>query len=164
MRDGIPDMDVDDLFESADRFDFSDRDGDSAPLGVHIVNWRDQDDDLAADAWDSLRSWVEWFLFRYDVPPTLIPDCWFRHGALVEELSALHVAHVAAFDPADTGFGPISWHERFTLARDRFKAAYKNGCLNGHVDPRPRVWQVDAQEWAAWCTSTHAHPQQGELA
>ena len=53
----------------------------------------------------TLRDWVEWFTVRYDVPVSVVPNCWWRHGALVEELSALHVAHLAAFDASDAGFG-----------------------------------------------------------
>ncbi len=155
--------DHDDDLYGDDPIDVMDRDTTSEAIGGFVVNWRDLDNAEAADAWEQLREWVEWFTYRYEIPHTVIPDCWWKHGPLVEELSALHTAHVAAFDPGDSGFGPISWHERLTLARDRFKAAYKNGCLNGHTDPRPRSWNevIDEQEWAAWCKSTHAHPQEG---
>src|SRR5690606_6906044 len=89
-------------------FDFGNRNGSSEPIGARIINWRTLTDNDAADAWGPLREWVEWMTTRYNIPLSVIPDCWWKHGALVEELSALHIAHQAAFDDSDSGFGPIS--------------------------------------------------------
>ena len=157
-----PDPYGDAFDESVDEFmeasqDPMDREISSEVLGGYVVNWRTlEDPEAIAEAWRELRDWVEWFSTRYDIPSSLIPDCWWRHGALVEELSALHSAHKASFDPSDTGYGPASWHERLTLARARFSTAYKSGCTNGHVDPRPREFPDDDEAWTRWIRSTHA--------
>jgi len=127
------------------------------PLGSHPVDWRHLQPEQVSVEWTALREWVEWFTVRYTVPVSVVPDCWWRHGALVEELSALHVAHLAAFDDSDSGFGPIGWHERLALARPRLQNAGA-GCASGHFELKPRSWDAatDEAEWDAWITETHA--------
>ena len=133
--------------------------GTSAPLGAYNVNWRRLTDADARAAWNDLRAWVEWFVLRYRVPESTVPACWWKHGHLVEELSALHISHTAAFDASDAGFGPIGWHERLSLAMPRLTRAYAGGCSNGHRDitPRSSIGQIDEQEWDAWTRKAHAH-------
>ncbi|MGX5771760.1 hypothetical protein ACWKWN_13500 [Microbacterium trichothecenolyticum] len=128
------------------------------PAGVPPVDWRNLSGEDAQNAWEELRKWVEWFTVRYNVPVSIVPACWWRHGALVEELSALHILHKAAFDPADTGFGPIGWHERLAAAQPRLRQAGA-GCSSSHNEHRPRSWvaQTDEAAWAAWITESHAH-------
>ena len=140
------------------RFQPANRAGSSAPLGVHPVDWRRLTDEAALKEWTALREWVEWFTVRYRVPPSVVPDCWWKHGTLVEELSALYTAHLIAFDASDTGLGPISWHERLTLALARLSRAGA-GCAGEHSDTRPRSWSAatDDAEWTAWASQSHAH-------
>lgn len=135
-----------------------DRSGSSAPIGAHIVKWRSLTDADARTAWIQLRDWVEWFTVRYQISESVVPACWFKHGDLVEELSALHTAHTVAFHPSDSGFGPIGWHERLTLALPRLRRAYAGGCSRGHSRYKPRSWTdvVDEQEWEAWTNRAHA--------
>ena len=126
---------------------------------VWVVNWRELDDETARDVWIDLRGWVEWFTVRYDISATVVPDCWWRHGALVEELSALRGAHRALFDAADTGLGPIGWHERLPAAKQRLKeASAPLGCTTGqHQDKKPRDWSrvTDEADWVTWSAQAH---------
>ncbi|WP_396655607.1 hypothetical protein [Microbacterium sp.] len=140
-------------------FDPGDRHGSSGLIGTEVVNWRTLDDAKARAAWNALRSWVEWFTVRYRISESVVPDCWYLHGHLVEELSALHIAHVASFDASDSGYGPIGWHERLSLALPRLGHAYYGGCSRGHTTLKPRSWAgtVDEQEWDAWTSQAHAH-------
>ncbi|MDL9978615.1 hypothetical protein [Microbacterium candidum] len=133
------------------------RGGASDPLGAHAVNWRRMPDADAPREWVELRAWVEWFTVRYSIPVSVVPNCWWKHGALVEELSALHVAHLASFDASDSGFGAIGWHERLALATPRLSRAGA-GCASGHSATRPRSWAgaTDEAEWAAWASQAHA--------
>lgn len=136
------------------------RAGDSAPItGGNGVNWRTLPDENAAERWTLLREWVEWFTVRYQIPISTVPDCWWQHGALVEELSALHLAHNASFHPSDTGLGPIGWHERLAVTLPRLTRAYGGGCTNGHRPLKPRAWAnaTDEAAWTAWTTQAHAH-------
>lgn len=138
-------------------FDPLDRDAAASAIGAHVVNWRLLDDDQAHAEWSALREWVEWFVERYNVAVSLIPNCWWKHGPLVEELSALHTAHVAAFDPSDSGFGPIGWHERLTIAIPRLQKAYTGTCRAEHVDQKSRTLHgaTDEKAWLAWTAQSH---------
>src|SRR5664279_570894 len=48
--------------------------------------------DQAEKRWLDLREWVEWFVVRNNIGPKEIPDCWYLHGGLVDELDALRWA------------------------------------------------------------------------
>lgn len=130
-----------------------------------VVSWRTLPDEDAKAVWERLREWVEWFTIRYRISESLVPNCWYRHGNLVEELFALHISHKVAYDPADTGFGPIGWHERLSLAIPRLRNAYTGECSRGHDPHRPRSWQTPVEEWDAWTARSHAqfgtHPGAG---
>lgn len=152
--------DVDDLLaQSLSDFRPGIRHGSSAPIGGEVINWRTL---RAADApavWGELRAWVEWFTVRYRISESIVPVCWYKHGQLVEELSALHTAHTAAFDSSDAGFGPIGWHERLAIALPRLGKAYSGGCARGHDPLKPRTWTgvIDQDDWDAWTNQAHAH-------
>ena len=132
--------------------------GSSVPIGAHVINWRTLSGREARAAWNDLRAWVEWFTIRYRVPESTVPACWWKHGQLVEELSALHTAHTAAFDASDAGFGPIGWHERLAIATPRLTRAYSGGCSDEHreIIPRSSIGNIDEQEWDAWTEQGHA--------
>jgi hypothetical protein len=124
-----------------------------------VVDWRTLSDADAPAAWNALREWVEWFTVRYNIPELMVPGaCWYKHGALVDELSALHAAHVVAFDPSDTGHGPIKWHEQLNAALPRLRRAYYGQCSRGHQSHRPRssANAFDEQEWDGWVDRAHA--------
>lgn len=134
--------------------------GDAPPAAVGAsTNWRTMQDQQARDEWSALRDWVEWVTVRYNIPLVTVPTCWWQHPALVEELSALHCAHRAAFDPRDTGNGPVIWHEHFAAALPRLSRAYSGGCSTEHRSLRPRSWSgaTNEDEWAAWINQSHAH-------
>ncbi|MBX3193853.1 MAG: hypothetical protein KF727_01970 [Microbacteriaceae bacterium] len=133
------------------------RGGSDAAAGSRAVRWRDLPSDQARGEWQALRDWVEWVTVRFNVPLSLIPNCWWKHPALVEELSALHVAWRTAYDPQDSGLGPVMWLERWSAARPRLREAHTGSCSNGHKDPKRRSWAdvTDQGEWDAWATDAH---------
>lgn len=132
--------------------------GSVVPIDGTLVDWRTLPDTDARAAWNSLREWVEWFTVRYQIPVSIVPACWYRHGRLVEELSALHAAHTSAFDPLDSGLGPIGWHERLDLALPRLRHAYYGGCSNSHQSYSPRSWAkaTEEQAWNRWARDAHS--------
>lgn len=121
-------------------------------VGATITRWRDLPLDQHPEAWEELRGFVEWLVTRYEVTDNVVPHCWFRHGGLVEELSALRAAWDASFIvETDGGLGPIGWHERFAVARGRLSQAYGGECnRRGHTEQPDVVLHLDEDAWAAW--------------
>ena len=140
-----------------DPFDPLSRTGSDPPAGTRAIRWRDVPPELAAVEWETLRQWVEWVTTRFDIPLTTIPPCWWKHPALVEELSALHVAWRTAYDKQDTGLGPVMWLERWHAAKARLREAYPGSCTAGHKDPKRRSWDgvTDQGEWETWAKDAH---------
>jgi hypothetical protein len=125
-------------------------------LGIRVINWRTLDDADAPEIWTDLRDWVIWFTHRYNLASRKIPPCWFKHGALVEELSALHTAWLVSFDSLDAGFGPIGWHERLAVALPRLATWYNGECHNGHTELPQTGDDGVPTEWADWIGRSHA--------
>lgn len=57
------------------------------PAGARYA-WRSLDRHDAARLWDDLVDWVWWLRDRYELTET-VPGCWYRHGPVVEEFTAL---------------------------------------------------------------------------
>jgi hypothetical protein len=129
-----------------------------ATTPTSAVDWRTLKDAGARPAWDALREWVEWFTVRYNISESMVPTCWYKHDVLVDELSALYVAHLVAFDPSDSGFGPIGWHERLSEAMPRLRHAYFGQCSRGHDSFKARSWTnaTDEQGWDGWIKQASA--------
>jgi hypothetical protein len=103
----------------------------------------------AADApaqWAALDAWVRWLVTRYALDHRDVPQCWYRHGCLVEELSALRCAHMMAFDPSQSANAPSDWHTTFGNARARIRDwNARAGCKPGqHRADTTADWAVDA--------------------
>ncbi|WP_149203853.1 hypothetical protein [Actinotalea subterranea] len=76
-----------------------------------------------------LGDWVAWLTDRYRLDHRTIPPCWPKHGELIEELAALHLAWEAAYGQLAHGDAPLLWHEHFNLARERLgDAVARSGC------------------------------------
>ena len=46
----------------------------------------------AATLLTGLREWIDWYNTRYGVAAaSRIPGCWYRHGPVVEELTAVWI-------------------------------------------------------------------------
>lgn len=96
------------------------------------VDWRRLTAADAARRRSELDAWVRWLVRRYALDPREIPPCWADHGELIEELSALHTAHQAAFDAAGPPTGPADWHATFANTRARLHVAVsRTGCRLG---------------------------------
>lgn len=154
--DFMPEIAIEDLAAMAGDIgiDLDSRDGVDEVMGAKITRWRDMPDEDAAAAWDELRAFVEWIVTRYELTDNIIPPCWYRHGPLVEELSALRAAWDASFVvETDGGLGPIGWHERFALAQQRFKEHYRGECKRGsggHVETPVVKLEISDDDWNKW--------------
>ncbi|NEN07652.1 hypothetical protein G3T36_17490 [Diaminobutyricibacter tongyongensis] len=125
-------------------------------LGISVINWRALTKDEAPEIWTELGEWVDWFIRRYNLPTRKIPPCWYKHGALVEELSALHAAWLVSFDNLDAGYGPIGWHERLAVAIPRLAGWYNGECHNGHTELPQGSDHYEPRDWPDWIASSHA--------
>jgi hypothetical protein len=120
--------------------------------------WRELDCEGALATWTALSSFVDWLVGRYDLGDA-VPRCWFRHGALTEELTALWASWTAAYlDPEANPDAPITWHERFASCRVRLGEWDLLGCAQrGHRDGAPATWELNVETFtgfvAADCAS-----------
>lgn len=122
-----------------------------APIGESgAIRWEELDGEDRGDVWEKLRRFVDWFVQRYGILDMVIPACWYRHPAIVEELTALMSARAASFSDGDQGLGPIGWHERAALVRQRIETLhYRGECQSGHIPAPPRA-ATDVDDWDSW--------------
>ena len=112
--------------------------------------WRELDVDQARATWTALNSFVDWLVRRYDLAD-VIPHCWYLHGALIEELTALWASWTAAYlDPRAEPNAPIVWHERFAGFRERLSSWDRMACAPcGHREGTPVDWEPDAEAFTS---------------
>jgi hypothetical protein len=101
--------------------------------------WHRLNAEEAERRWFELRAWVDWFVVRNDVGPKDIPDCWYLHGGLVDELEALRWAWLDTNKPDSKGTDPVWWREALHRARTRWPLFNPNGCATAHTETRPRA-------------------------
>lgn len=100
-------------------------------LAERPVNWAALDAADAAEQWGLLVDWTDWLRERYQLHER-IPSCWYAHGALIEELSALRTAWVGAvLDPQARLDDPARWHELLERTLDRIREWDRSGCSDG---------------------------------
>jgi hypothetical protein len=96
---------------------------------AHI--WHNLTAGEAARAWETLTGWVDWLIDRYALDDT-IPDCWYRHSPMVDELDALRAAWTAAYlDPAAQPTEAGHWLDRLQRTLERLRAWDRYGCAAG---------------------------------
>jgi len=106
--------------------------GETAPkAATPDASWQAMSPARAADAWAALIEWVDGLVDRYALDET-IPTCWYAHGAMVEELHALHLAWLGAYtgrgsQPSDRAF----WHEMLARTLGRLREWNRHGCAAG---------------------------------
>ncbi|MBV9095284.1 MAG: hypothetical protein JO132_15630 [Streptosporangiaceae bacterium] len=89
-----------------------------------------------AEALQSLGRWVDEVLRgRHPEAYNELGSCWFWHPDILDELTALHAAWLAAYrDKASSGTAAIEWHDRWlpgAMARCRAAIAAR-GCKGRH--------------------------------
>ena len=109
------------------------------------IRWPSLNSDAAHDAWHDLDAWTRWCVTRYGLDHRTIPPCWYRHGALVEELSALASGWQAAHCTTAPASGPLEWHSHFTAARTRLTDwVARCGCRpDQHRDQHLPTWVAE---------------------
>jgi hypothetical protein len=101
----------------------------------------------AADAWTALTTFVDWLVDRYHLEDTL-PSCWYRHGAIVDELDALRATWSAAYlNPNGLPTDAAAWLELLARTLTRIRDWDRYGCAAGtHHDDTPLPLNEQARE------------------
>jgi hypothetical protein len=93
------------------------------------LDWRQVPSADARREWADLRSWVDWFTVRFVLDHRVVPPCWYRHGALVELLTALRDHHRCAFDRLQPPSAATEWHRVLRDLEPRLRDwASRTGC------------------------------------
>jgi hypothetical protein len=76
-----------------------------------------------------LAGWVEWLQVRYASAGDWLRPCWWRHGFVVEELSALRIAWLGVYEPAENteATAALDWHEAAEKCRERVRQVISTG-------------------------------------
>lgn len=99
------------------------------------VNWAALSQSAATEQWQLLTEWTGWLRDRYQLHETL-PACWFAHGSMVEELTALRSAWTGTFlSPNASPAEAALWHDLLDRVRHRLRAWDRNGCADGEHRP-----------------------------
>jgi len=80
--------------------------------------WENLDPDRLRSTWQEFGDWVRWLTERFRIDD--IPPCWYRHGDLVEELTALWLDWQAAYHDDARPDDPVRWLDWLARARARF--------------------------------------------
>jgi hypothetical protein len=120
--------------------------------GTPDTSWQAMSPARAGDAWTALIEWVDDLVDRYALDEN-IPICWYAHGAMVEELHALHIAWLGAYagrpsQPSERAL----WHELLSRTLIRIREWNRHGCAAGTHRRDEPVTATDSQR-----TSRAAH-------
>ena len=103
-------------------------------------------------AWEELRRWVDRIVVEWQVSRGEVPDCWFRHPRLVQELYACMNAEYKAWEEkAPTVNGLLVWSAHFEQARRRMREVTEDlaGCARGvHQEETARRVAYEEGLWA----------------
>ena len=110
--------------------------------GRHAVVWRSLSIADQAVELRELVGWVEWLQVRYASAGDWLRPCWWRHGFVVEELSALRTAWLGAYEAGENSEATASldWHEAAERCRERIRQVISTGpgCTAvAHRDDQP---------------------------
>ncbi len=117
------------------------------------VRWAELDAAAKAKELVTLATWVHWLGRRYLLDSRELPADWWRHGALVEELSALKGAWDVAYDQTQAASAAADWHISFYNTRVRLRewVAQLGGRPGERTGTDPQRWLADP-EGSGWST------------
>src|SRR4051794_5053189 len=85
----------------------------------------------AEPLWRDLFGWMDWIVNRYELHDQ-IPACWYHHGPLIEEFTALLAAWNSAYlEPEVRGTEAAAWHDSLARVLARVREWDRQGCRDG---------------------------------
>lgn len=105
--------------------------GDAAPGEPALPEWSwvGLDPGVRAERLRELHQWVSWLVDTYEVPTGQLPDCWYRHGSMTADLTALRAGWTAAYlDPEAEPDRPSRWHDTLERTLRRIRDWDRHGC------------------------------------
>lgn len=92
-------------------------------------SWVGLDPGVRAERLRELHQWVTWLVDTYEVPTGQLPDCWYRHGSMTADLTALRAGWTAAYlDPEAEPDRPSRWHDTLERTLRRIRDWDRHGC------------------------------------
>ncbi|WP_445517309.1 hypothetical protein [Streptomyces sp. NEAU-174] len=129
------------------------------------VCWDDLSAVQRAKLWPEFVAWVIWLADRKELTNDQLPrQCWWKHGAVVDELTALWTSHESAYASGeDAGSAPYLWQDALDRGIERIGRRWLGTCRNGqHRDRHRSAWANDAaylaELLAAVTTDCHQTP------
>lgn len=115
-------------------------DGEEVPPGSP-VDWETLSPEEDAVLWPEFVNFVIWLADRYEMTAQQLPrKCWYLHGGVVDELTALWTAHQSAYAPGeDAGSAPYLWQDAVARMIDRSGRYWLGECKTGKHTARHRV-------------------------
>ncbi len=145
-------------------------------LGAAIprpVRWAELHGEAEATELVKLATWVHWLGNRYGLDNRELPPDWWRHGALIEELSALKGAWDVAYDETQAASAAADWHMTFYNTRIRLREWVSHlGGTPGHrtgtdrqrwlADPDGSGWSTEFRTYVSTLTEPAPPPRPGD--
>ncbi len=113
------------------------------PVMEAPINWWRLDSEERAETLGVLLEWVPELVRRYGLTDQVVPPCWYRHEALIQELLALfQYRNQQQFLPVAPPGAPLDFHYQLQLLMQRLRGwVTMSGCNAGeHEDTRLPVW------------------------
>ncbi|MFF9157618.1 hypothetical protein ACF1AB_35965 [Streptomyces sp. NPDC014846] len=110
------------------------------------IAWHKVAEDHREELWGKFVSWVVRMADTYELTTEQLPHaCWWEHGAVVAELTALWTGWESAYNSEeDAAAGPYLWHDAWARGIERIGRMWLGECTNGYHQQKSRtVWGTD---------------------
>lgn len=109
------------------------------------VNWWKLDVEERAETLEVLQKWVPQLVRSYGLKDSVVPPCWWKHEALVQELLALfQYRNQQQVLPVSPPSAMLDFHYQFDIARRRLAEwTGMTGCNSAeHFETSQQMWVV----------------------
>ncbi|MFB6984517.1 hypothetical protein [Streptomyces sp. NPDC056304] len=110
------------------------------------ITWHKVNEDEREELWDKFATWVIRMADTYELTTEQLPHaCWWEHGAVVAELTALWTGWESAYgNEEDAAAGPYLWHDAWSRGIERIGRTWLGECTNGYHQQKSRTtWGTD---------------------